>query len=88
MTAMTYPQHLSPTKSISPVRAFLIRAFGPADSWDNPLVGTKYDSRLAEHRQRVAVARRRARASSRGLRTQPKSQSRVDYDAFAPALFS
>ena len=83
MTAMTYPAHLQPTRSISRTQALLIRLLGPADSWDNPLVGTKYDPRLAEHRQRVAVARRRARESARALRTQPVP--RDDYDAFAPA---
>jgi hypothetical protein len=86
VTAVIYPPHLQPTKTISRMHAFLIRLLGPADSWDNPLMGTKYDPRLAEHRHRVAVARRRARASGRTLRAQPLSCE--DYDAFAPALAS
>lgn len=84
MTAMIYPPHLAPTKTINCVHAFLLRTLGPADSWDNPLMGTKYDPRLAEHRQRVAVARRRARAAERAARSQ--SILRTDYDAFAPAV--
>ena len=86
MNSVTYPAHLQPTRSISRTQAALIMLFGPANSWDNPLVGTKYDPRLAEHRQRVAVARRRARASARALGTQPGL--REDYDAFAPAVTS
>ncbi len=86
MTAMTYPAHLQPTRSISRTQVFLIHLLGPADSWDNPLIGTKYDPRLTQHRHRVAVARRRARASARALRTQ--SIPRADYNAFAPAVVS
>jgi len=80
MTDMTIPPHLQPTRSISRAQLFLIHVFGPADSWDNPLVGTQYDPRLGEHRQREAVARRRARAAERALRR--------DKAAFRPALRS
>jgi len=65
MAAMTYPPHLQPTKTVSRFYALVVKMLGPADSWDNPLNGTKYDPRLAEHRHRVAVARRRERASAR-----------------------
>lgn len=68
MTAMNYPPHLQPTRSIGRTQAILIKLYGPAESWDHPLIGTKYDPRLAEYRQGETAARWRARRADRALR--------------------
>jgi hypothetical protein len=47
-------------RPINPVYATLLRMWGPADSWDNPLVGTRFDPRLSVQRQQETVQRRRA----------------------------
>ena len=52
-------------KPINPITARLLMVWGPADSWDNPLGGTKYDPRI---RQRHADRRR---AERRGRRMEP-----------------
>jgi hypothetical protein len=43
---------------ISPIRAWLLRILGPADTWDNPLVGTKYDPVVKQHRELERQAER------------------------------
>lgn len=48
-------------RPISPVRAALLRIWGPADSWDNPLTGTRYDPALAAERQHKSLEVRRLR---------------------------
>jgi hypothetical protein len=52
-------------RPINPVRAALLRLWGPADSWDNPLVGTKYDPKLQAHRQHASLERRQERWEQR-----------------------
>jgi hypothetical protein len=37
-------------RPIHPVRAWLLKIWGPADAWDNPLVGTKHDPALKQRR--------------------------------------
>jgi hypothetical protein len=48
-------------RPINPVRAALLRVWGPAESWDNPLTGTKYDPTLRAERQHDSLERRRER---------------------------
>jgi hypothetical protein len=43
---------------INPVRGQLLKIFGPADGWDNPLIGTQYDPVV---RQKIATERRHER---------------------------
>ena len=45
---------------INPIRAWLLEIYGPADSWDNPLVGTKYDPVVKQRRDLEHRAERRA----------------------------
>lgn len=53
---------------INPVYAALLRVFGPPDSPDNPLLGTKYDPRLAAQREREKFTRRRIKVDERWQR--------------------
>ena len=53
------PEH--ELRQMNPVRAALLRVWGPAESWDNPLTGTKYDPALRAVRQHESLERRRAR---------------------------
>lgn len=46
---------------ISRWQAMLLRIWGPADGWDNPLVGTKYDPALRTQRQHQKLEERRER---------------------------
>lgn len=46
---------------INKFRAMLLRIWGPADGWDNPLVGTKYDPGLRAQRQHDSLEERRER---------------------------
>ena len=46
---------------IHPVKATLLRIWGPADSWDNPLSGTRYDPALQPDRQHDNLEMRQAR---------------------------
>jgi len=46
---------------LSHLKAMLLKVWGPADSWDNPLVGTRYDPALAQQRQHDQLEYRRAR---------------------------
>ncbi len=48
-------------RPINKVQATLLRVWGPADSWDNPLTGTRYDPALLALRQHESLQRRRAR---------------------------
>ena len=50
---------------MSPVRAALLRVWGPADSWDNPLAGTKYDPIRQAQRQHDSLEHRRQRWEQR-----------------------
>lgn len=53
---------------INPVYAALLRVFGPPDSPDSELVGTKYDTRIAAQREREEFERRRLRVNARWQR--------------------
>jgi hypothetical protein len=46
---------------INPFQAALLRVWGPAESWDNPLTGTKYDPLLRARRQHASLEMRQAR---------------------------
>jgi len=46
---------------IGRVRGTLLRIWGPADSWDNPLAGTRYDPTLQAQRQHDSLEYRRWR---------------------------
>jgi hypothetical protein len=48
-------------KPISRVRGVLLQVWGPADSWDSPLAGTRYDSIRAATRQHDSLVYRRQR---------------------------
>jgi hypothetical protein len=52
-------------RPINPIRARLLKIWGPADSWDNPLVGTKYDPVVKQHREQEHRAERRAHREQR-----------------------
>jgi hypothetical protein len=52
-------------RHINPIRARLLMVFGPADSWDNPLCGTKYDPLVRQHREHQRRAERRLRHECR-----------------------
>jgi hypothetical protein len=54
-------------------RAYLI--WGPADSWDNPLAGTKYDPRLRQEQQAARHQKRLARQEEHRAR---REQNRVE----------
>jgi hypothetical protein len=43
---------------INPIKAQLLKIFGPADGWDNPLVGTQYDPVF---RQKIETERQHER---------------------------
>jgi hypothetical protein len=57
------PRHR--VRHINPVRAHLLQVFGPADSWDSPLVGTKYDPVIRQHRQHEQQVAKEARKAKR-----------------------
>jgi len=50
---------------IGRVQAALLRVWGPADSWDNPLAGTKYDPVHQAERQHASLEHRRERWEER-----------------------
>ena len=53
---------------INPIKGQLLKIFGPADGWDNPLVGTQYDpvvrQKIETERQHERWARQDARRHS------------------------
>lgn len=55
----------APYRNIHPVHALFLRLLGPADCWDSPLIGTKYDPYYQTLRHRQQVQRRRERALRR-----------------------
>jgi hypothetical protein len=52
-------------REISAIRAWLLRIWGPANSWDNPLTGTRYDPVVRRHREEQQRAERTARRAAR-----------------------
>lgn len=57
------PRHR--VRNINPVRARLLQVFGPADSWDNPLAGTKYDPAIRQHEEQTRRGEKQARRAER-----------------------
>ena len=55
-------------KPIGRVQGTLLRIWGPSDSWDNPLVGTRYDPSLRNKRQHDDLEHRRERWEQRRQR--------------------
>ncbi len=55
-------------RPIGRVQGILLRIWGPADSWDNPLVGTRYDPALRIKRQHDNLEYRRQRWQQRKQR--------------------
>jgi len=50
---------------MSRLQGTLLRIWGPSDSWDNPLVGTRYDPALRTKRQHDDLEYRRHRWEER-----------------------
>ena len=55
-------------RPISWFRAHALMIWGPAQSWDNPLMGTRYDPVLRQHQGQARRARREARREGREQR--------------------
>src|SRR6476659_11291322 len=57
---------------INPIKAQLLKILGPADGWDNPLVGTQYDpvvrQKIETERQHQRWARHQARRGAHAER--------------------
>jgi hypothetical protein len=67
------PRHR--VRHINPVQARLLQLLGPADSWDNPLAGTKYDPATRQHEQQD---RRHAKQARKAQRRYEHEQHRMD----------
>jgi hypothetical protein len=59
------PPDESRYREIGRVQAALLRVWGPADSWDSPLVGTRYDPNRRAERQHDSLEFRRQRWEDR-----------------------
>jgi hypothetical protein len=46
-------------------RAVLFKIWGPAESWDNPIMGTRYDPTIRQRRDQRRKAERQARRAQR-----------------------
>jgi hypothetical protein len=55
-------------RPISWLRAHALMIWGPAQSWDNPLMGTRYDPVRRQHQDRARRAYREARREGREQR--------------------
>ena len=65
-TGHTHKRPLEPgLEHINPIKGQLLKILGPADGWDNPLVGTQYDpvvrQKIETERQHERWARQDAR---------------------------
>ena len=67
-------------KPIGRVQGTLLRIWGPADSWDNPLVGTRYDPSLRTKRQHEDLEYRRQRWEQRKQRWDQRLHGPVPED--------
>jgi hypothetical protein len=67
MTTHETNASLVPLRDMGRLRAFLLKIFGPADSWDNPLIGTRFDPQVRQHRDQADQAARRAHRTERRL---------------------
>jgi len=59
-------------------RALLLWICGPAESWDNPLMGTRYDPRIRQHRDQARHAERRARHLQRRRAREQRGLARAE----------
>jgi hypothetical protein len=62
-------------RHINPIRARLLQIWGPAESWDNPLMGTRYDPNL---RRRRDARRRHEREARHEERRNAKRATRAE----------
>jgi hypothetical protein len=67
-------------RQISPVRAWLLKIWGPAESWDNPLVGTRYDPIVKQHHDQIRRAEHQARRAQQRRARAERRRSRA-YEA-------
>jgi hypothetical protein len=70
------PQHR--VRHINPVQARLLQLLGPADSWDSPLAGTKYDPATRQHEQ---LERRQAKQARKARRRHEHEVHRMENNA-------
>lgn len=61
-------------REMSRIQAMGLRMWGPADSHDNPLYGTKYDPILRQQRQHESLVYRRERWERRKARFRDMAQ--------------
>jgi hypothetical protein len=52
-------------RPMSSGRALLLKIWGPAESWDNPLMGTRFDPVVRQHRDQARRAEHEARREQR-----------------------
>jgi hypothetical protein len=62
-------------RPISWLRARALMIWGPGESWDNPLMGTRFDPTFRERRDQSRRAERRVRHEHRG---ELREQHRLD----------
>ena len=70
MRMKTREKHIDeqPLREMSRREAALYKIWGPAESWDNPLMGTRFDPAVKQHRFEVRRAKRAARRARHRLR--------------------
>jgi hypothetical protein len=66
----------APLRPMSRPRAALFKIWGPAESWDNPLMGTRYDPAVKQHRDELRRADREARRAQRRRRREQRRRAR------------
>jgi hypothetical protein len=64
-------------REINPIRAWALKIWGPANSWDNPLTGTRYDPVVLEHK---ALERKHDREARREQRRRARHQRHARWD--------
>lgn len=67
-----------PLRQLSWGRALLLKIWGPAESWDNPLTGTRFDPQVRQRRDQVRRAERRARRARRRRAREEHRLARVE----------
>src|SRR5438477_8927726 len=74
-----------PLREMSRGRAALFKIWGPAESWDNPLMGTRYDPAVKQHRDEVRRAEREARRTQRRRRREQRhARSSASSEHYTP----
>jgi hypothetical protein len=73
-------------RPISWLRAHALMIWGPAQSWDNPLVGTRFDPVLKQRREQARREQRRARRQARRERREQRrvDRARIPDEHYAP----